>query len=418
MRTLELIMKIGFIILFGLLISGSKSSNDKGFSLNASEKSQNEEIVPGAHQLDKFRSSIESKRLALVVNQTSTLGKTHLVDSLLKLGYDIQVIFAPEHGFRGDHSAGAHVNSGKDEKTGLKITSLYGSHKKPTAKDLKNVDVVLFDIQDVGTRFYTYLSTMHYVMEACAEQNKELIILDRPNPNGYFIDGPILNPQFKSFVGMHEIPVVHGMTLGELALMINGEKWLADSLKTRMKVIPVLNYNHNMRYQLPIQPSPNLPTEASILLYPSLCFFEGTDISVGRGTNHPFECFGRPGLQGGSYKFTPKPIPGVASNPPYKNQQCTGSLLTSFGLSFLPKTKGIYLDWMILCYQASKKEGKPFFNSFFDKLAGTEELRKMIIEGKTSDEIKASWKPGLEAFKKKRLPYLLYPYDENAGLIE
>lgn len=387
-------------------------------SVDEEKKVQKLEPKPGAWRTEKYLTQLKGKNIALVVNQTSTIGGVHLVDSLLSLGIKLKTIFAPEHGFRGNHSAGAHVKSGKDSKTGLSITSLYGSHKKPTAADLKNIDIVVFDIQDVGARFYTYLSTMHYVLEACAEQGKEMIILDRPNPNGYFIDGPILEDKYKSFVGMHPIPVVHGMTLGELAKMIVGEKWLKNSVQPNFKVVKVEDYHHNMRYNLPTIPSPNLPTEASILLYPSLCFFEGTNISVGRGTPKPFECFGRPGLKGRTYTFKPISIPGVAANPPYKNQQCSGSLLTSFGLNFLPKTKSLYLDWLLLCYEESKKDDQIFFKPFFDKLAGTDKLRKQIIAGKTAAEIKSTWSAGLKAFKMKRKPYLMYGFNEKAGLIE
>ena len=288
-------------------------------------------IAPGAHQTNLYINELKGKSIALVVNQTSRIGEVHLVDSLLRLGLKIKTIFAPEHGFRGDHSAGAHVASGKDKKTGLPIISLYGNHKKPTSTDLKEIDYVVFDIQDVGTRFYTYLSTMHYVMESCAEENIPFMVLDRPNPNGFYVDGPILDPKFKSFVGMHPIPIVHGMTLGELAKMINGAGWLNNKVQTQLKVIAVENYHHNRIYTLPVKPSPNLPTKASIYLYPSLCLFEGTDVSVGRGTDKPFECFGRPGLEGRKYTFTPKSIPGVAANPPHKGVECSGALLTSFG---------------------------------------------------------------------------------------
>jgi len=265
-------------------------------------------VAPGAHNFDGYLTHINEKRIAIVVNQTSVVGNTHLVDTLLKLNQKVKKIFAPEHGFRGDHGAGESVKSGIDVKTKLPIISLYGSHKKPTKEDLANIDVVVFDIQDVGARFYTYLSTMHYVMEACAENNIKMIVLDRPNPNGFYVDGPILEKAHSSFVGMHPIPIVHGMTLGELALMINGEGWLNNKVKADLTVIKVSNYHHNRVYQLPVKPSPNLPSQASIYLYPSLCLFEGTNISVGRGTDKPFECFGKPGLKDVNYRFTPKSI--------------------------------------------------------------------------------------------------------------
>lgn len=375
-------------------------------------------ISPGAHQTDLYTKNLQGKSIALVVNQTSSIGSVHLVDSLLKLGIKIKTIFAPEHGFRGDHGAGAHVASGKDKKTGLPIVSLYGSHKKPTPNNLKGIEYVVFDIQDVGARFYTYLSTMHYVMEACAEANIPFMVLDRPNPNGFYVDGPILDPKFKSFVGMHPIPIVHGMTLGELAQMINGQGWLKNKIKTELKVIKVEHYHHNRVYTLPIKPSPNLPTKASIYLYPSLCLFEGTDVSVGRGTDKPFECFGRPGLEGIKYKFTPKSIPGVAAHPPHEGVECSGALLTSFGLNYLPNSQRMYLDWLILCYEASKKNNSKMFNAFFDKLAGTDQLRKQIIAGKSQEEIYASWENDLKAFKTLRKPYLLYGYKEKGGIFE
>jgi len=375
-------------------------------------------IEPAAHQIDGYLNKIKDKKIALVVNQTSTIGSTHIVDSLISLGVQVKTIFAPEHGFRGNHSAGAHVASGKDKKTGLPIISLYGSHKKPTQADLNGIEYVIFDIQDVGARFYTFLSTMHYVMEACSEKGIPFMVLDRPNPNGFYVDGPILEPKFKSFVGMHPIPIVHGMTLGELAQMINGEGWLKGDLKCNLQVITVNNYHHNRIYTLPVKPSPNLPNTASIYLYPSLCLFEGTDVSVGRGTDKPFECFGRPGLKGRKYSFTPKSMPGVAANPPHKGVKCSGALLTSFGLNYLPNSQRLYLDWLILCYQESKKGNQKMFNPFFDKLAGTDKLRKQIIAGKSQDEIYSSWESDLKAFKTQRKPYLLYGYKEKGGIFE
>ena len=415
---LSICFVLGSIFSFGNQVKHQQTKNttEKQVQLNAEKNSS--KVIPAAWRTETYLPKLENKRIGLVVNQTSTIGKTHIVDSLLNLGIDIGAVFAPEHGFRGNHSAGAKVNSGEDAQTGLKITSLYGTHKKPTIEDLKGIDLVVFDIQDVGARFYTYLSTMHYVMEACAEQGKSVLILDRPNPNGFYVDGPILEEKYKSFVGMHPIPIVHGMTLGELAQMINGEGWLKNAVKTDLTIIKCLNYNHNKKYELPIKPSPNLPTYASIMLYPSLCFFEGTNISVGRGTDKPFECFGRPNLANKQYKFIPKSIPGVAANPPYKNQQCSGILLTSFGINFIPNSRGLYLEWLILCYEESKKDNLKLFNNFFDKLAGTDQLRKQIIAGKTSEEIKSTWSEGLINFKQQRKPYLLYPFNEKRGIIE
>ncbi len=378
----------------------------------------NQPVLPGAYQTKEYISLLTGKNIGMVVNPTSMVGNTHLVDSFLKMGLQVKKIFAPEHGFRGDHSAGAKVSSTIDEKTKIPIISLYGSHKKPTKDDYKDIDYMVFDMQDVGVRFYTFLSTMHYVMEACAENNVPLLILDRPNPNGFYVDGPILEPAFKSFVGIHPIPIVHGMTLGELSLMINGEGWLENKVKADVKIIHVRNYHHNRRYKIPVKPSPNLPSQASIYLYPSLCLFEGTNVSVGRGTPHPFECFGKPGLKEVSYKFTPKNIPGVADNPPFKNQECNGVLLTSFGENYIPNFQKLYLEWLILTYKQAKANNETFFNDFFNKLAGNATLRKQIEDGKTQDQIFESWKAGLDAFKKQREPYLLYDFKENAGLFD
>lgn len=364
-------------------------------------------ITMGAEQTSEFVPLLKNKRAGLVVNQTSIIGKSHLVDSLKKLHVNIRAIFAPEHGFRGDHSAGAKVASGKDPKTGLKVISLYGNHKKPTKDDLKDIDIVIFDIQDVGARFYTYISTLHYVMEACAENKKGLIVLDRPNPNGFYVDGPVLEKKYQSFVGMHPVPVVHGLTIGEYATMINGEKWLKDSIQCDLTVIRMKGYDHNSRYVLPEKPSPNLPTEASVYLYPSVCFFEGTNYSLGRGTSKPFECIGKPQNTSGDYTFTPKAIAGVAENPPYKNQLCRGHLLTGFANTVFKQEPRIYLDWIINLYQEDTSK-QTYFNDFFDTLAGTDELRKQIIAGKTESEIRASWQDQLNAYKKVRIKYLLY----------
>ncbi len=366
-----------------------------------------QKITTGAAQFSAYLPMLKGKKIAVVVNQTSTIGSTHLIDSLKKLNVAIKVIFAPEHGFRGDYSAGAHVKSGKDAKTGLQVISLYGDHKKPTKADLKDIQLVLFDIQDVGARFYTYISTLHYVMEACAENNKPLVVLDRPNPNGFYVDGPVLDPAFSSFVGMHPIPVVHGLTIGEYAMMINGEKWLKDSVQCRLTVIKMQGYDHTVKYELPVKPSPNLPTVASVYLYPSICLFEGTNYSLGRGTDKPFECIGKPQNTSGNYTFTPKAIAGVAENPPYKNQLCRGYLLTDFTQTVFAKEPRMYIDWIIDLYKEDTAKAT-FFTDFFDKLAGTDNLRKQIVAGKTESEIRASWEPQLNQFRKKRSKYLLY----------
>lgn len=366
-------------------------------------------VITGSEQTEKYLPLITGKTIGLVVNQTSFIKHTHLVDSLLKLGIHIKTIFAPEHGFRGDHSAGAKVNSGIDEKTGLGITSLYGKNKKPNPEDLRGIDFMIFDIQDVGVRFYTYISTMHYVMEACAENAIPLIILDRPNPNGYYVDGPVLDLKFKSFIGMHPVPLVHGMTVGEFAQMINGEGWLAGGAKCKLHIISIKGYHHQTRYKLPIKPSPNLPTMESVYLYPSLGLFEGTNVSVGRGTPKPFEWLGRPGQKNGNTIYTPKKIPGVADDPPYEGKECRGILLTEFCNHYLLDSKQIYLEWLPLFFKSNAPENGDFFkNSSFDRLAGSDTLRIQIQEGKTSQQIRDSWKTDLVKYEMMRKKYLIY----------
>jgi uncharacterized protein YbbC (DUF1343 family) len=361
-------------------------------------------LQTGAEQTSRYLPLLKGKRVAMVVNQTSVIGKSHEVDSLLALGVNIKLIYAPEHGFRGDADAGAHVSNATDTKTGLPIFSLYGKNKKPTVGQLKDIDVVIFDIQDVGARFYTYISTMHYVMEACAEQNKQVLVLDRPNPNGYYVDGPVLEPKYKSFVGMHPIPVVHGLTVGELARMINGEKWLADQKTCSLTVIPAAHYTHQTRYSLPVKPSPNLPNDLAIQLYPSICLFEGTQVSVGRGTDWPFQVIGTPFYTKKKFSFTPRSVPG-ATNPPLLNQVCFGKKLTpqdipgKFSLAFV-------IDF----YRNSSRQDT-FFNSnnFFNTLAGTDKLKAQILAGQSEAEIRASWEPALQQYKTLRRKYLLYP---------
>ncbi len=365
--------------------------------------------------MDQYLPILKGKKVALVVNQTSMLGKMHLLDTLLKLKVKVTRLFGPEHGIRGNAGNGAVVASGKDPRTGLPVISLYGKKKKPSKKDLSGIGAVIFDIQDVGVRYYTYISTMHYVMEACADSGIPFIVLDRPNPNGFYIDGPVLDTAFRSFVGMHPIPLVHGMTVGELALMINGERWLKGGKKCKLTVVPMQGYDHHMRYTLPVAPSPNLPTQEAIYLYPSLGLLEGTSFSMGRGTEHPFECFGKPGFDQGDFYFTPNPIPGVSENPPYKGQSCRGFLVTDFGRYYIPTFRRIYIDWLCMLYREDKGRDT-FFNSFFDKLAGTDRLRTQIIQGKTPDEIRADWEPQLNAFIEKRKPYLLYAWDPGRGL--
>ncbi len=365
------------------------------------------QLKTGADQMIQYLHYLQNKKVALVVNQTSNIGNVHLLDTLLKLKVKVKTVFAPEHGFRGNHSAGEKVASTIDKKTGIPIVSLYGKNKKPFASQLKNIDLLIFDIQDVGARFYTYISTLHYVMEACAENNKTLLILDRPNPNGFYVDGPILDTAFRSFVGMHPIPIVHGMTIAEYAQMINGEAWLANGIQCKVIVIKNYFYSHETKYTPPVFPSPNLKTIEAIYLYPSLCFFEGTSISLGRGTEKPFECIGKPNSTIGDYKFTPKKILGVAENPPWKDQICNGFSLTNYGKNFASQIPTINLFWLIEFYKNDQEKTK-FFNSFFDKLAGSDKLRKQIEQGMNEDEIKKSWESDLLAFKQIRKKYLLY----------
>jgi uncharacterized protein YbbC (DUF1343 family) len=366
------------------------------------------QIITAAEQTAKYLPLLKSKRIALVVNQTSCIKNTHLVDSLLHLGVNIKCLFAPEHGFRGNASAGTTVNNGRDEKTKLKIISLYGSHKKPTAIDLDSVEAIVFDIQDVGVRFYTYISTMHYVMEAAAEQNIPVIVLDRPNPNGHYIDGPILDTNYRSFVGMHRIPLVHGCTVGEIAQMINGESWLKNGIKCELKVVTCLNYNHKTPYTLPIKPSPNLQTQSSIYLYPSLGLFEGTTISMGQGTSTPYQCFGSPAFDWGNYNFTPISVKGVSEKPKCLGIPCVGFNMTWYGSQKGYLASEINLNYLVISYRLSKNK-TDFFNDFIDKLAGTNSLRKQIIEGKTVSEIRETWQNGLDSYKIMRNKYLLYP---------
>jgi len=364
-------------------------------------------IVTGADQVDNYIQLIKGKPVGLVANQTSLIGKTHLVDTLLSLGVDIKVIFAPEHGFRDLADDGAQISTGTDPVTGISIRSLYGAKKyKPEPEDLKGIDVVIYDIQDVGTRFYTYISTMHYVLEACAENGVKMIVLDRPNPNGYFVDGPMPDPGVRSFVCIDNIPVVHGMTVGELASMMNGEGWLKNSVKCDLQIVKCKNYKRKDLYQLPVKPSPNLPNMNSVYLYPSLCFSEGTILSCGRGTPWPFQVIGSPLLPDRGFSFTPTPGPG-ASNPRFKGVLCYGIDFThAFEKGDIPKPY-IDLQWLIDIYNNYPEKDK-FFNSYFDTLAGGPKLREQIIAGLSSDEIRKTWKAGVRKFSADRKKYLLY----------
>ncbi len=360
---------------------------------------EEKKIIVAAEKTKEYIKILGNKRIALVVNQTSLIQQTHIVDSLLSLNIKIMKIFSPEHGFRGKEDAGAKIEDEIDLKTGIPIVSLYGKNKKPSKEQLSDVDIILFDIQDVGARFYTYISTLHYVMEAAGENNIKLIVLDRPNPNLHYIDGPVRKKEFTSFVGLHPIPIVHGMTIGEYAKMINGENWIANTCD--LTIIKIQNYNRNLKYNLPVKPSPNLPNSRAINLYPSLCLFEGTTISVGRGTEYPFQHFGAPYLKS-NYNFIPKSGEG-SKYPKHENIICYGTDLR-FQDDYL---KSINLKWLIESYQACPEKDN-FFNNFFDKLSGTDQLRKQITSGKTEQEIKESWEKDLETFKEIRKKYLLY----------
>lgn len=396
-------------LLFILCFLSFNSSSFAQFSgaLKLQDKMPNE-LKVGAQQTEKYFPLIAGKLVAVVAHPASLVNKTHLVDTLIHSGIKVKKIFAPEHGFRGNEEAGEKIKNTVDAQTGISVISLYGKNYKPKPEDMKDVDVVLFDLQDVGARFYTYLSTLHYVMEACAENKKELIILDRPNPNGYYVDGPILEPKFKSFSGMHPVPIVYGMTIGEYARMINGEKWLANGVQCDLTVIPIESYTHDDLYQLPLKPSPNLPNMSSVYLYPSLCLFEGTMVSVGRGTDKPFQIFGYPGMKGGQTSFIPKSIPGASENPMYNGQTCSAFYESDYGEAYIKYYRKIYLFWMLNIYKTCETKDK-FFNNYFNSLAGNETLQKQIKEGKTEEEIRSSWEPGLKKFKEIRRKYLLYP---------
>ncbi len=380
------------IVSFCVLISGNLYS---------------QQLRVGAECMDQYLDKLSGKKVGLVANQTSVVRNengelVHLLDTLLSLNIDVCCVFSPEHGFRGNVEAGASVQSGRDSKTGVPIVSLYGKNKKPTATQIQLCEIVVFDLQDVGCRFYTYISTLHYVMEACTENKKPLIVLDRPNPNDY-VDGPVLEDRFKSFVGMHNVPVVYGLTIGEYATMINGEGWLSGDVRCDLSIVALENWFHGMEkaYELPVAPSPNLPNAHSIELYPSLCLFEGTPVSVGRGTDKPFQIIGYPTYCSKEFSFVPVPIKGVSENPPYKNQKC-------YGLKDLkPVKKQLNLSYimeMYFCY----KDKQSFFTSFFNKLAGTEKLKQQIVSGMSEEQIRDSWQKDLEKYNKIKDKYMIY----------
>lgn len=425
------IVKRGWmVILISIVMVSCKTTQVGNPSIPAhtmvKSKLKSTKFLTGADNMESYLSLLRGKKVGILTNPSGQIdfdfdytytdtvnhmqqsGKKtatmHIVDYLVeKTKVDLVKIYAPEHGFRGDAADGETILDGKDIKTGLPIISLYGNSKKPTKEQLSGIDVLLFDLQDVGARFYTYISSLHYVMEACAEYNIPLIILDRPNPNGNMIDGPILEKQYSSFVGMHEIPVLHGMTIGEYALMINGEYWLKDSLQCKLKIVPCENYRREMSYSLPVRPSPNLPNDQAINLYGSLCFFEGTNVSIGRGTDKQFQIYGSP-LLTAYHGFTFTPMPNAGSKEPPQN----GKLCCGEDLSHIPKVKRIELKWLLEAYHKTEQPEK-FFNSYFTKLAGTKKLQQQIEGGMSEEEIRATWKSGIEKFKEMRKKYLIYP---------
>ena len=368
--------------------------------------SQVNEILPGDYDTMAYISKLKNKKVGVVANQASLINGKHFVDTLLSAGINVIKIYSPEHGFRGQAENGELISNEKDPQTGIQVISIYGKNKKPSVKDLEGIDIMLFDLQDVGVRFYTYISTLHYIMESCAENGIPVIILDRPNPNGFYIDGPVLDMKFTSFVGMHPVPVVYGMTIGEYGLMINGEKWMNDKITCNLEVVKCSNYDHNSLYPLPVRPSPNLPDMASVYLYPSLCFFEGTIVSVGRGTEHPFSCYGHPDFFIGSLGFIPRSIPGVSLNPKLMDQECFGQWLGNSYTLILTEKK-LNLTWLLETYKVLSVK-HDFFIPYFEKLAGTDKLREQIESGMNEDQIRMTWKGDIEKFKKIRKNYLLY----------
>ena len=390
--------------------SASELPSEENTVLGSSENVQ--PIIPAANRTEEYLPLLKGKRIGIIGNQSSLItlqpasensDYKHLVDSLVNLGINVTKVFAPEHGFRGTADAGEAIKDGKDPATGIPVTSLYGDNKKPTPEQLKDLDLLVFDLQDVGARFYTYISTLHYVMEAAAENKIPIIVFDRPNPNGHYVDGPILEPEHKSFIGMHPVPVVHGMTMGEYAQMINGEKWLKNGSKADLKVIKIANYDHSQPYELPVKPSPNLPNAQAVNLYPSLCFFEGTNVNAGRGTNKQFQVFGSPSLNQEiyPYSYTPESMEG-AKQPKHLGVRCYGKDLSEY-----PRMDKINLTWLIEAYQ-NTSDKKKFFIPFFTKLAGGTGLQQQIERGLSEEEIRDSWEKGLEEFQLVREKYLLY----------
>ena len=365
------------------------------------------QVVTGVERTDLYESLLKGKRIGVVANHASIINGTNTVDSLVAMGVDVKRIFSPEHGFRQRVGAGVKVGNSMDSVTGIKVISLYGKHKKPTSEDLSDLDLVIFDLQDVGVRFYTYISTLTYVMEACAEQGIPVLVFDRPNPNGFYIDGPVLEKEFTSFVGMHPVPVVYGMTIGEYAQMVNGEGWMKEGVKCDLDIIPLKGWNHQTFVELPVDPSPNLPTANSIYLYPSLCLFEGTEVSIGRGTCFPFEVFGHPVMKGFKFSFTPESIPGKSLYPPCEGELCLGLDLRDFYQRHPAMFGRINLAWLMMAFR-NLGSSPDFFSSYFDLLAGTNDLRKQLSAGLSENQIRKSWEDGIKKFKLVRGKYLLY----------
>jgi uncharacterized protein YbbC (DUF1343 family) len=407
---------IAAMLLFTGFIPASQFPFVSSTILFPAQKVTKNNIVTGADQTEKYFPYLKDKRVAVLANPTTIIGKKHLVDSLHARGINIVKVFGPEHGFRGNASAGVEVQDEKDAATGIPVISLYGAKTKPSKEDLSDVDIMIFDVQDVGCRFYTNINVLARIMEACAENGKELLLLDRPNPNGYLVDGPVLDMSLKSGIGMFPIPIAHGLTIAEFAQMLNGQGWLTNKIKCKIKIIPVAHYTHGMYYELPVKPSPNLNTQQSVMLYPSTCLFEGTILNHGRGTYFPFTVLGSPGLKGKyAFSFTPESIKGMSETPLHMNQVCYGIDLRKYNIDTLLKRKQINLQWMMELYKAY-----PYKEKFFDysqskeinninRLAGSAQFKEQIIAGKPEAEIRKSWEPGLSQYKIMRKKYLLYP---------
>jgi uncharacterized protein YbbC (DUF1343 family) len=407
-------MKLFYLVLTLLAFCVSGYSFNESVASNQN-RGKTKKITTGADQPEEYLPYLKGKRVGILANQTTITGDKHLVDFLMSKGVNVVKVFGPEHGFRGNASAGVKVADEKDPATGIKVISLYGAKRKPSREDLADVDVMIFDIQDVGVRFYTYINVLRDVMESCAEFKKELLVLDRPNPNGYLIDGPILDMSLKSGIGQFPIPIAHGLTIAEFAQMINGEGWLSDKRVSPLKIVKLRNYSHDMEYVLPVKPSPNLNTQQSVMLYPSTCLFEGTILNHGRGTYSPFAVLGSPLLKGKyTFSFTPVNIPGMSETPLHMNEACYGLDLRNYDVSELRRSKKLNLKWMMELYQAYPEKQRFFDKSFskqindIDKLAGTRDFKEQIIAGKSEEEIRQSWEPGLSNYKKMRTKYLLY----------